>query len=274
ARFNAQLPQMIKKRTVRVRSPTAHIVPRPARDPPNHLSEPCSAWCYSVCKSSLTSPHAITTTPRGDMGIQEERAELERALAGQTICTALAETAQRHGDLPAYSDRVDGEWKTLTWAETRTRALETAAGFAALGLEPGDVVALMMPNRSEHVLADLGAVHAGGTPTTVYATLAPDQVAFVAGDCSAKYAVLNGKDQLDRWEPVLDRLPGLRKIIVVEAAVSPSGNRYMTGDGFAARGGRVLAPSAAEIDRRWKAVKPGDTVTLLYTSGTTGNPKG
>lgn len=208
------------------------------------------------------------------MGIQEERAELERALAGQTICTALAETAQRHGDLPAYSDRVDGEWKTLTWAETRTRALETAAGFAALGLEPGDVVALMMPNRSEHVLADLGAVHAGGTPTTVYATLAPDQVAFVAGDCSAKYAVLNGKDQLDRWEPVLDRLPGLRKIIVVEAADCPSGDRYMTWDDFAELGRRELAANAAEIDRRWKAVKPGDTVTLLYTSGTTGNPKG
>lgn len=208
------------------------------------------------------------------MGIQEERAELERALAGQTICTALAETAQRHGDLPAYSDRVDGEWKTLTWAETRTRALETAAGFAALGLEPGDVVALMMPNRSEHVLADLGAVHAGGTPTTVYATLAPDQVAFVAGDCSAKYAVLNGKDQLDRWEPVLDRLPGLRKIIVVEAADCPSGDRYMTWDDFAELGRRELAANAAEIDRRWKTVKPGDTVTLLYTSGTTGNPKG
>ncbi|MFS2291909.1 MAG: AMP-dependent synthetase/ligase [Actinomadura sp.] len=208
------------------------------------------------------------------MGIQEERAELERALAGQTICTALAETAQRHGDLPAYSDRVDGEWKTLTWAETRTRALETAAGFASLGLEPGDVVALMMPNRSEHILADLGAVHAGGTPTTVYATLAPDQVAFVAGDCSAKYAVLNGKDQLARWEPVLDRLPDLRKVIVVEAADCPSGDRYMTWDDFAELGRRELAANTAEIERRWKAVKPGDTVTLLYTSGTTGNPKG
>ncbi|XRQ15603.1 AMP-dependent synthetase/ligase [Actinomadura welshii] len=208
------------------------------------------------------------------MGINEERAELERALAGQTVCSSLAETAERHGDLPAYSDRVDGEWKTLTWAETRTRALETAAGFAALGLEPGDVVALMMPNRSEHILADLGAVHAGGTPTTVYATLAPDQVAFVAGDCAAKYAVLNGKDQLDRWEPVLDRLPGLRKIIVVEASDCPAGDRFMTWEDFAELGRRELAANAAEIDRRWRAVKPGDTVTLLYTSGTTGDPKG
>ncbi|TDC60978.1 long-chain fatty acid--CoA ligase [Actinomadura sp. GC306] len=208
------------------------------------------------------------------MGIQEERAELDKALAGQTICTVLAETAERHGDLPAYSDRVDGEWKTLTWADTRTRALETAAGFAALGLEAGDVVALMMPNRSEHILADLGAVHAGGIPTTVYATLAPDQIAFVAADCSAKYAVLDGRDQLDRWEPVLDRLPELRKVIVVEAADCPAGDRYMTWEAFTELGRKELAAAPASVDPRWQAVKPEDTVTLLYTSGTTGDPKG
>ncbi|TMQ95689.1 long-chain fatty acid--CoA ligase [Actinomadura soli] len=208
------------------------------------------------------------------MGIQEQRADLDRAVAGQTICTSLAGTAGRHGARPAYSDRIDGAWTTLTWADTRTRALETAAGFAALGLEPGDVVALMMPNRSEHVLADLGAVHAGGVPTTVYATLAPDQVAFVAGHCAAKYAVLDGKDQLDRWLPVLDRLPALRTIIVVDAAACPPGDRYLTWAAFTELGRAELAADPAGIDRRWQAVEPGDTVTLLYTSGTTGDPKG
>ncbi|MWA00419.1 AMP-binding protein [Actinomadura sp. LD22] len=209
------------------------------------------------------------------MGIEEQRDELDRAVEGRTICTALAATAAEHGDRPAYSDRVGGRWRTLTWAETRTRALETAAGFAALGLEPGDVVALMMPNRSEHVLADLGAVHAGGVPTTVYATLAPDQVAYVAGHCAAKYAVLDGADQLARWQPVLDRLPHLRKIIVVDAAACPSADdRYLSWDTFTALGRGELAADPAAIDRRHRAVQPGDTATLLYTSGTTGDPKG
>ncbi|MBD2893923.1 Long-chain-fatty-acid--CoA ligase FadD15 [Actinomadura sp. RB99] len=209
------------------------------------------------------------------MGIQEQRDELDRAVEGQTVCTGLAATAAEHGDEPAYSDRIDGQWRTLTWAETRTRALETAAGFAALGLEPGDVVALMMPNRSEHVLADLGAVHAGGVPTTVYATLAPDQIAYVAGHCEAKYAVLDGADQLARWQPVLDRLPDLRKIIVVDAAACPDGDdRYLGWDTFSALGRGALAADPEAIDRRWRAVAPEDTVTLLYTSGTTGDPKG
>ncbi|MFB4302832.1 AMP-dependent synthetase/ligase [Actinomadura sp. NTSP31] len=209
------------------------------------------------------------------MGIQEQRDEPDRAVEGQTVCTGLAATASEHGEKPAYSDRVDGQWRTLTWAETRTRALETAAGFAALGLGPGDVVALMMPNRSEHVLADLGAVHAGGVPTTVYATLAPDQVAYVAGHCEARYAVLDGADQLARWQPVLDRLPHLRKIIVVDAAACPvDDDRYLSWDSFTALGRGELAADPAAIDRRWQAVKPEDTVTLLYTSGTTGDPKG
>ncbi|MDL4777088.1 AMP-dependent synthetase/ligase [Actinomadura xylanilytica] len=209
-----------------------------------------------------------------EAGVRDARAELERTAGGRTICTRLADTARRDGARPAYSDRVDGKWRTLTWEDTRRRALETAAGLAALGLTAGDVVALMMPNRSEHVLADLGALHAGGVPTTVYATLAPDQVAFVAADCSARYAVLDGRDQLDRWLPVLDRLPALRKVIVIDAAACPAGDRFLTWDALTALGRERLAADPAAIDARWKAVRPEDAATLLYTSGTTGNPKG
>ncbi|TMR33116.1 AMP-dependent synthetase/ligase [Actinomadura geliboluensis] len=215
-----------------------------------------------------------SSSERRREGAGGREAESDQAVAGQTVCTNLAATVERHGGRPAYADRIDGEWRTLTWADTRTRALEAAAGFAALGLEPGDVVALMMPNRSEHVLADLGAVHAGGVPTTVYATLAPDQIAFVAGDCAAKYAVLDGRAQLDRWQPVLDRLPDLRKVIVVDAAACPDGDRYLSWEAFTALGRERLAADPAGIERRWRAVKPEDTVTLLYTSGTTGDPKG
>jgi long-chain acyl-CoA synthetase len=206
--------------------------------------------------------------------ILTHRARLVAGIAGQTLCTRLADTAERYGDLPAYSDRVDGSWQTLTWSRTRQRTLEVAAGFVALGVQPGEVVALMMPNRSEHVLADLGAVHAGAVPTTVYATLAPDQVAFVAANCGAAVAVLDGTDQLGRWQPVLDRLPALRKIIVLDAEACPAGEPYLTWDGFLALGRERLAADAAGIDRRWRDVTPGDTLTVLYTSGTTGNPKG
>ena len=207
--------------------------------------------------------------------IAEQRAELQAVWAGRSMCDALAVTAERFGDKPAYSDRDDdGPWQTLTWARTREQALDLAAGFIALGLEPADRVALMLPNRLEHVLADFGVLHAGGTPVTFYATLAADQVAYMAANCDAKIAVIDGADQLARWQPVLDQLPSLRHLIVRDAAACPAGEPYVSWHDFAALGAGRRAEDPVPVQERVAAIRSDDPVTLLYTSGTTGNPKG
>ncbi len=194
---------------------------------------------------------------------------------GWTLCSLLASTVQRRGGEPAYSDRDDGgPWQTITWEQTRQQALELAAGLIGLGLQPGERVALMLPNRVEHVLADLGVVHAGGVPVTFYPTLAADQVGYIAGDCDARIAVLDGARELARWQPLLARLPGLKKIIVRDAAVCPTGDQYLTWAGFSALGRQRLAAAPGAVAGRVAAIRSEDPVTVLYTSGTTGNPKG
>ncbi|MGW0199262.1 AMP-dependent synthetase/ligase [Nonomuraea sp. NPDC003201] len=202
----------------------------------------------------------------------EVRAEIERQIAGRTVCERLRHAAEQHPDAPAYSDPDGDGWTTLTYARARQRVLEIAAGFVALGLEPGESVAVMMVNRSEHVLADLGAVHAGGVGCTVYSTFAPEQIAFVAGDVAARYAVLGGPAELARWQPVLSQLDGLRRIIMLEGA--PADERFMSWEDFLELGRARLAADPAEVESRMSAVTPGDVVTVLYTSGTTGMPKG
>ena len=208
--------------------------------------------------------------------IVRRRAEIEGVTAGRTLCDELRHVAATCGDAQAYSDEAgagDG-WQSLTWSQVRQRVLELAAGFAALGLAPGERVALMLPNRSEHVLADLGAVHAGGLGVTLYATLAPEQIGYVAADCDARIAVLDGAAELARWQPVLDQLPGLTAVIVRDPVACPAGDRYLTWDGLVALGRKRLAADPDEITARVAAIKPGDPLALLYTSGTTGNPKG
>ncbi|MGP3932747.1 AMP-dependent synthetase/ligase [Nonomuraea sp. KM88] len=204
--------------------------------------------------------------------VLDVRAEIQRQIAGMTVCRQLAQAAEQHPDAPAYSDPDGDGWRTLTYAQARERVLEIAAAFAALGLQTGDTVAFMMVNRSEHVLADLGAVHAGGAGCTIYSTFAPDQIAFVAGDVGAKYAVLGGPADLARWQPVLDRLDGLRTIIMLEGA--PDGERFLAWTDFLRLGRERLAADPGHIETRWRAVTPDDVATVLYTSGTTGMPKG
>ena len=206
--------------------------------------------------------------------VLEQRAAMEREVAGRTLCDALLATAESHADLPAYSDRDGGPWQAISWRQTREQVLQLAAGFIALGLQPGEKVALMLPNRVEHVLADLGAVHAGGVPVTFYATLAPDQIAFMAANCDARIAVLDGAGELARWQPVLAQLPGLRTVIVRDQAACPAGGQFISWPDFRALGEQRHAAAADEVASRVAAIRPDDPVTLLYTSGTTGSPKG
>ncbi|MFI6503477.1 AMP-dependent synthetase/ligase [Nonomuraea typhae] len=210
--------------------------------------------------------------------VLEVRAEIESQIAGRTVCEQLRQVAADHPGSPAYSDPDDsggpeGGWRTLTYSAAREKVLQIAAGFAALGLQPGEAVALMMVNRSEHVLADLGAVHAGGMGCTIYSTFAPEQIAFVARDVGARYAVLGGPADLARWQPVLDGLTGLRRIIMLEGA--PGGDeRFLSWEAFLELGAATLAGDRDAVEARCRAVTAGDVVTVLYTSGTTGVPKG
>jgi len=197
-----------------------------------------------------------------------ERARIQALIEGRTFIDALADTVAAHGADPAYSDKhhvPDGEaWRTLTWDQTRELALDVAAGLIELGVAPGDTVAIMASNRIEHYVADMAALHAGATPMSIYSTLSPEQVAYVAGHARPSVVFLEDDDHEQRWTTALAQVDSVRRVVRIDRDWAD----------FAAAGAAHRQANPGAVEERAAAVRPDDPATILYTSGTTGPPKG
>jgi long-chain acyl-CoA synthetase len=174
--------------------------------------------------------------------------------------------------MPAHAWRVGETWHTLSYRDYRQQVLEVACGLISLAdVKVGDYVAIMAANRFEHVVASVGVMHTGAAPSTFYSTLAPEQIQYVAENCSARVAILENSDYLERWLPIRDRLPALEHIVMMEGAEAHQDvEGLISWDRL-----RALGRDTQNLHGdRWRDVKPEDPATLIYTSGTTGPPKG
>src|SRR5215470_7740804 len=203
-----------------------------------------------------------------------ERESIEAEIAGGTLLTAFAETAERHGGTEAYCWRQDGEWRTLTYAGLRGRVRDAALGLAAVGLRPGDFAVIWSRNRPEANIADMAVMHARGVPVFLYNTLAPGQAAYVAGHCEASVAIVEDRGFVARLEAVRSQLPRLRQVVLIDGGAGPGGDWLIGWDAVLALGRAAAGRSPGLFEATWRRVGPEDLAALIYTSGTTGPPKG
>ncbi|HEU5474677.1 MAG TPA: AMP-dependent synthetase/ligase [Actinophytocola sp.] len=192
-----------------------------------------------------------------------------------TIPTLLRRNATEYPDLPALTESIDPAAVTYSWSRLRAEVAAFAHGLAGLGLGSGDRMLIMMSKRPEHWIADLAAMHLGALSCTTYDTLSAEQVRYVARHSAAPVIVAEGADALGRLLPVIDDLPALRRVIVIDEEAKPAGDdRFVSYEEVWEGGAARREELAAEFERLTDAIRPELPLCMIYTSGTTGDPKG
>ncbi|MGV0806558.1 AMP-dependent synthetase/ligase [Mycolicibacterium setense] len=165
-------------------------------------------------------------------------------------------------------------WCVLDSRTVREHVLTLAAGLIGSGVAQGDRVALMLSNRPEHWLADLAVLHAGGVPSTFYPTLTPEQVRSQAAHARISTAVIEGPAQLEQWSRALT-LPELRRVIVLDPSsqLETSDVAQQSYSKTLRRGAELLSEVPNVVTERVGRIRPDHAATIIFTSGTTGEPK-
>ncbi len=186
--------------------------------------------------------------------------------ADDNVVAALFENAAQFPDRPALAERRGDEFVDVTTASFASTVRTVASALVSLGIGRGDRVCLFMPSRIEFTYLDYAIWCAGATSVTIYETSSADQVEWIVGNSGA-VGVICGTPQLrERVEQVRDRLPNCRHVFTIDV----EGH----GDGFDELLGLADESNSTEVDARLGAISHDDIATLVYTSGTTGRPKG
>ncbi|MCO4769861.1 MAG: long-chain fatty acid--CoA ligase [Deltaproteobacteria bacterium] len=166
------------------------------------------------------------------------------------------------------------QWSVLSWAELGEQVRAIAAGLLGLGVERGDGVALLCGTRIEWSLVDYASLSIGASVVPLYHSNTPAQWRFIIQDSGASVLVVEDREQLEALVPLLDSLPDLKHVVLIEVADLREVERSVLLDELGRDGRRLLRAEPSRLDEAIDAVQPEDLATVVYTSGTTGQPKG
>jgi long-chain acyl-CoA synthetase len=216
---------------------------------------------------------ALKPAPPGEAAI----AHPSFAVHGEsTLPRLFRHVVALRGDKVAMREKDLGIWRAISWRQYGKRAKEAGLGLVSLGLEPGDVVSIIADNCPEWLYADMGVLSVGAVTNGIYTTDSPKQVEYIVNDSVSRFIFVEDEEQLDKILEVRQRCPALRKIVVLdtEGLHRFRDEQVMSLSELMAMGAAYERENPLAWDRLVERARPGDLAILVYTSGTTGPPKG
>ncbi|HUG35755.1 MAG TPA: AMP-binding protein [Candidatus Limnocylindrales bacterium] len=205
------------------------------------------------------------------------RGERAWTVHGQdTLPRLFRHVVTERGDRVAMREKALGIWRAITWREYGERAKEVGLGLCALGLRPGDVVSIIADNCPEWLYTDMGTLAVSGVTNGIYTTDSASQIAYIVNDSGTRFFFAENEEQLDKILEVRDRCPQLVKIFVydMEGLHGFHDDQVMPFAKLRELGAAHAREHPGAFDEMVEIARPNDLAILVYTSGTTGPPKG
>jgi long-chain acyl-CoA synthetase len=195
-------------------------------------------------------------------------------MANVTLASMFWHRVERHGERPAQQSKEGGVWRTRTWREVGEVVRELATGLLALGRRKDEAVGILSASRAEWVQADFASFSAGCRTIPIYPTYPPDLIQYIVNDAGVKTLFVEDPGQLAKVLEVQGKMDGLEQIVVIQGYQGDPSSQIMTWDGLRRLGRDNLERLKRDLAGRVAEVRPEDIATIVYTSGTTGPPKG
>lgn len=198
-------------------------------------------------------------------------------ISAPNLASLFREAGDLWGDKPAFATRQsDGSFCSVTYRTWRDRALDLAEALIELGIDARAHVAILADNRFEWILADAAILFCGSADVPRAADITPAEIRYILGHADVGVVFVENDAVLAKVESLLSALPGIRHLIVMDAAWQPMGQdeRILRLSELEQRGAFLRKGGSRLAEERIAGVLPEDLFTIIYTSGTTGTPKG